>query len=189
MAILDDSCVLRVACACCALRVRVACCVCVLRVLRVACCVCCACCVSFLHFTSAGFFSFVLFNWSFRFFYYIEGVFWPADPFLVDTKKFSEVLRSDEISKFDENFMKTPISWNFEVQKCAWNKILLHMVHALLRDPLRGGRDHFTARKFDQIRSRFDQFCDFLAKIVRFEGFSSFVFHLIFKICWTLQYL
>ena len=87
------------------------------------------------------------------------------------------------------NFMKTSISWNFEVQKCAWNKIILHMVHALFRDPLRGGRDHFTARKFDQIRSRFDQFCDFLAKIVRFEGFSSFVFHLIFKICWNLQYL
>ena len=87
------------------------------------------------------------------------------------------------------NFMKTSISWNFEVQKCAWNKIILHMVHALLRDPLRGGRDHFTARKFDQIRSRFDQFCDFLAKIVCFEGFSSFVFHLIFKICWNLQYL
>ena len=91
--------------------------------------------------------------------------------------------------RFHENFMKTPISWNFEVQKCAWNKIILHMVHALLRDPLRGGRDHFTARKFDQIRSRFDQFCDFLAKIVRFEGFSTFVFHLTFKICWTLQYL
>ena len=36
MAILDDSCVLRVACACCVLRV--ACCVCVLRVA-------CACCV------------------------------------------------------------------------------------------------------------------------------------------------
>ena len=60
---------------------------------------------SFLHFTSARFFSFVLFNWSFRFFYYIEGVFWPARSFLVDTKIFSEVLRSNEISKFDENFL------------------------------------------------------------------------------------
>ena len=29
-----------------------------------------------------------LFNWSFRFFYYIKGVFWPARPFLVGTKKF-----------------------------------------------------------------------------------------------------
>ena len=36
------------------------------------------------------------------------------------------------------NFMKTSISWNFEVQKCAWNKIILHMVHALFRDPLSG---------------------------------------------------
>ena len=29
-----------------------------------------------------------LFNWSFRFFYYIKGVFWPAPSFLVDLKKF-----------------------------------------------------------------------------------------------------
>ena len=29
-----------------------------------------------------------LFNWSFRFVYYIEGVFWPARSFLVDTKNF-----------------------------------------------------------------------------------------------------
>ena len=48
---------------------------------------------------------------------------------------------------------------------------------------VRGGRDHFTARKFDQIRSRLDHFGDFLAKIVRFERFSSFVFHFIFRIC------
>ena len=71
----------------------------------------------------------------------------------------------------------------FKDKKQQFDAIFLLRVHALFRDPLRGGRDHFTARKFDQIRSRFDQFCDFLAKIVRFEGFSSFVFHLTFKIC------
>ena len=61
------------------------------------------------------------------------------------------------------------------------------MVHALLRDPLRGGRDHFTARKFDQIRSRFDKFGDFLAKIIRLRGFSRFIFYLVFKICLNFQ--
>ena len=78
---------------------------------------------------------------------------------------------------------------NSEVQKCAWNKIILLRVHALLRDPLRGGRDHFTEIKFNQIRSRCAEFGQFLTKVVRFEGFSRFVFHLIFKICWNLQYL
>ena len=52
--------------------------------------------------------------------------------------------------RFHENFMKTPISWNFEVQKCAWNKIILHMVHALLRDPLADpGVEHEPRRFFD----------------------------------------
>ena len=78
---------------------------------------------------------------------------------------------------------------NFEVQKCAWNKIILHRVHALFRDPLRGGRDHFTARKFDQIPGRLDKFGDFLTKIVRFEVFSRLVFYLLFKICWWFQFL
>ena len=54
--------------------------------------------------------------------------------------------------------------------------VILLRVHALLRDPLRGGREHFTARKFDQIRTRLDTFGDFLAKILRLKGFSSFVF-------------
>ena len=48
------------------------------------------------------------------------------------------------------------------------------MVHALLRDPLRGGRGNFTEIKFDQIRSRCDKFGDFFAKILRFEGFPRF---------------
>ena len=65
--------------------------------------------------------------------------------------------------------------------------IILQAVHALLRDPLRGGRDHFTARKFDQIRSRFDKFDDFLAKIIRLRGFSRFIFYLVFKICLNFQ--
>ena len=67
--------------------------------------------------------------------------------------------------------------------------VFLLRVHALLRDPLRGGREHFTARNFDQIRTRLDTFGDFLAKILRLEGFSSIVFCRIFKICWNLQYL
>ena len=61
--------------------------------------------------------------------------------------------------------------------------IILQRVHALLRDPLRGGRDHFTARKFDQIHGRLDTFGDFLTKIIRFEVFSRLVFYLVFKIC------
>ena len=65
--------------------------------------------------------------------------------------------------------------------------IILQRVHALFRDPLRGGRDHFTARKFDQIRSRFDKFGDFLAKIIRLRGFSRFIFYLVFKICLNFQ--
>ena len=48
------------------------------------------------------------------------------------------------------------------------------LVHALLRDPLRGGRGDFTEIKFDQIRSRCDKFGDFFAKILRFEGFPRF---------------
>ena len=51
-----------------------------------------------------------------------------------------------------------------------WNKIILLWVHALLRDPLRGGRGDFTEIKFDQIRSRCDKFGDFFAKILSFEG-------------------
>tara|TARA_B100000482_G_scaffold47342_1_gene31340 strand:- start:475 stop:666 length:192 start_codon:yes stop_codon:yes gene_type:complete len=51
---------------------------------------------------------------------------------------------------------------------------------------VRGGRDHFTEIKFNQIRSRCAEFGEFLAKVVRFKGFSSFVFRLIFKICCTL---
>ena len=57
------------------------------------------------------------------------------------------------------------------------------MVHALFRDPLRGGRDHFTARKFDQIPGRLDTFGDFLTKIIRFEVFSRLVFYIVFEIC------
>ena len=52
--------------------------------------------------------------------------------------------------------------------------IILQTVHALLRDPLRGGRGDFTEIKFDQIRSRCDTFGDFFAKISRFEGFPRF---------------
>ena len=48
--------------------------------------------------------------------------------------------------------------------------IILQTVHALLRDPLRGGRGDFTEIKFDQIRSRCDKFGDFFAKILSFEG-------------------
>ena len=55
------------------------------------------------------------------------------------------------------------------------------------RAHVRGGRDHFTARKFDQIRSRFDKFGDFLAKIIRLRGFSRFIFYLVFKICLNFQ--
>ena len=65
--------------------------------------------------------------------------------------------------------------------------IILQRVHALFRDPLRGGRDHFTARKFDQIRSRFDKLGTFLAKIIRLRGFSRFIFYLVFKICLNFQ--
>ena len=62
--------------------------------------------------------------------------------------------------------------------------IILQRVHALFRDPLRGGRDHFTTRKIDQIRGRLRKFGDFLAEIIlRFEGFSWFVFYIVFKIC------
>ena len=78
-------------------------------------------------------------------------------------------------------------SKNFEVQKCAWNRIILHRVHALLRDPLRGGRDHFTERKIDQIRGRLGKFGDLLTEIMRFQGFWWFVFYLVFKICWNFQ--
>ena len=42
------------------------------------------------------------------------------------------------------------------------------------RQPLRGGRGDFTEIKFDQIRSRCDEFGDFFAKILRFEGFPRF---------------
>ena len=52
--------------------------------------------------------------------------------------------------------------------------IILQTVHALLRDPLRGGRGDFTEIKFDQIRSRCDKFGDFFPKILRFEGFPRF---------------
>ena len=64
--------------------------------------------------------------------------------------------------------------------------IILQRVHALFRDPLRGGRDHFIEIKFNEIRSRCAEFGEFLAKVARFEGFSRFVFHLIFKICCKL---
>ena len=49
------------------------------------------------------------------------------------------------------------------------------------RAHVRGGRDHFTARKFDQIPGRLDTFGDFLTKIIRFEVFSRLVFYLVFK--------
>ena len=49
--------------------------------------------------------------------------------------------------------------------------IILQRVHALLRDPLRGGRDHFTERKIDQIRGRLGKFGDLLTEIMRFQGF------------------
>ena len=55
------------------------------------------------------------------------------------------------------------------------------MVHALFRDPLRGGRDHFTERKFNQIRSRCAESGEFLPMVVRFEGISSFVFSSYFQ--------
>ena len=80
-------------------------------------------------------------------------------------------------------------SKNFEVQKCAWNRIILHRVHALLRDPLRGGRDHFTERKIDQIRGRLGKFGDLLTEIMRFQGFWWVVFYLVFKICWNFNFL
>ena len=44
-------------------------------------------------------------------------------------------------------------------------------VHVLLRDPLRGGRAHFTERKIDQIRGRLGKFGDLLTEIMRFQGF------------------
>ena len=66
--------------------------------------------------------------------------------------------------------------------------------HAILgkiagRAHVRGGRDHFTARKFDQIPGRLDTFGDFLTKIIRFEVFSRLVFYLVFKICSRFQFL
>ena len=39
---------------------------------------------------------------------------------------------------------------------------------------MRGGRGNFTEIKFNQIRSRLGTFGDFLAKTLRFEGFSRF---------------
>ena len=73
------------------------------------------------------------------------------------------------------------VSHVYAILKCEtlsfdviWNKIILLWVHALLRDPLRGGRGDFTEIKFDQIRSRCDKFGDFFAKILRFEGFPRF---------------
>ena len=74
----------------------------------------------------------------------------------------------------------------FKGKKQQFDAIFLLRVHALLRDPLRGGRDHFTEIKFNEIRSRCAEFGEFLAKVARFEGFSRFVFHLIFKICCKL---
>ena len=46
--------------------------------------------------------------------------------------------------------------------------IILQTVHALLRDPLRGGRGDFTEIKFDQIRSRCDEFGDFFCENLTF---------------------
>ena len=73
------------------------------------------------------------------------------------------------------------VSHVYAILKCEtlsfdviWNKMILLWVHALFRDPLRGGRGNFTEIKFNQIRSRCDKFGDFLAKILRFEGFSRF---------------
>ena len=81
------------------------------------------------------------------------------------------------------------ILFDFErVKATIWNKIILHRVHALVRDPQRGGRDHFTARQIDKIRSRCDKFGDFFAKIVPFEGFSSFVFILYSKFVETFNF-
>ena len=64
------------------------------------------------------------------------------------------------------------ISWNFEVQKCAWNKIILHMVHALLRDPLADpGIEHEPRRFFDafwrEIKTAKIQDSRFRSKTVR----------------------
>ena len=36
---------------------------------------------------------------------------------------------------------------------------------------IRGGRDHFTERKIDQIRGRLGKFGDLLTEIMRFQGF------------------
>ena len=36
---------------------------------------------------------------------------------------------------------------------------------------VRGGRDHFTERKIDQIRGRLGKFGDLLTEIMRFQGF------------------
>ena len=51
----------------------------------------------------------------------------------------------------------------------------MHRVHALFRDPLRGGRGDFTEIKFDQIRSRCDKFGDFLRKCYVLRDFQGSV--------------
>ena len=73
------------------------------------------------------------------------------------------------------------VSHVYAILKCEtlsfdviWNKIILLWVHALFRDPLRGGRGNFTEIKFNQIRGRLRTFSDFFAKILLFEGFSKF---------------
>ena len=107
------------------------------------------------------------------------------------------LAKIDYLREFLNNFMKFHAFlcrfqvWNcidrcnvshvYAILKCEtlsfdviWKNIILLWVHALFRDPLRGGRGNFTEIKFNQIRGRLGTFGDFFAKILRFEGFSRF---------------
>ena len=48
---------------------------------------------------------------------------------------------------------------------------------------VRGGRDHFTEIKFNEIRSRCAEFGELLPKSYVLKGFQALFFHLIFKNC------
>ena len=81
------------------------------------------------------------------------------------------------------------VSHAYAISKCEtlsfdviWNKIILPWVHALFRDPLRSGRGNFTEIKFNQIRSRCDEFGDFFSENRTFWGVSKLRFSSYFQI-------
>ena len=66
---------------------------------------------------------------------------------------------------FSKGSCSTPGSTNFEGSKHA------NLGKIAGRAYVRGGRDHFTERKIDQIRGRLGKFGDLLTEIMRFQGF------------------